>query len=60
MQEIPINYGMLIVFIILHNYFIYFNVESKLELKSNLSEILPVNCKFIYVQIFLFCTESQT
>jgi len=34
--------------------------KSKLELKSNSSEILPVNCKFIFVNIFLFCTESQT
>jgi len=25
--------------------------KSKLELKSNLSEILPVNCKFIYDSI---------
>jgi len=33
--------------------------KSKIELKSNSSEILPVNCKFIDVQIFLFCAESQ-
>jgi len=33
--------------------------ESKLELKSNSSEILPVNCKFICVHIFRFCAESQ-
>jgi len=26
--------------------------KSKLELKSNSSEILPVNCKFISVRIF--------
>jgi len=34
--------------------------KSKLELKSNTSEILPVNCKFFYFYIFLFCTVSQT
>jgi len=33
--------------------------KSKLDLKSNLSEILPINCKFICVQIFLFCAEIQ-
>jgi len=33
--------------------------KSKLELKSNSSKILPVNCKFICVHIFLFCAESQ-
>jgi len=34
--------------------------KSKLELKLNSSEILPVNCKFICVHIFLFCAKSQT
>jgi len=34
--------------------------KSKLELNSNLSEILSVNCKFIRVHIFLFFAESQT
>jgi len=34
--------------------------KSKLELKSNLNEILPVNRKFICIHIFLFCPESQT
>jgi len=34
--------------------------KSKLELKSNLSEILPVNCKFICVYMFILCAESQT
>jgi len=34
--------------------------KSKLELKSNSSEILPVNCKFICVYIILLCAESQT
>jgi len=33
--------------------------KSKLELKSNLSETLPVNCKFICVYIFFFAS-SQT
>jgi len=28
--------------------------KSKLQLKSNLSKILPANCKFICVHIFLF------
>jgi len=34
--------------------------KSKLELKLNLSEILPVICKFSCVYNFLFCVESQT
>jgi len=33
---------------------------SKLELKSNSSEFLLVNYKFICIYIFLFCAESQT
>jgi len=33
--------------------------KSKLELKSNSSEILPVNSKFIRVYVFLFFAESQ-
>jgi len=28
--------------------------KSKLKLKTNSSEIFPVNCKFIWVHIFLF------
>jgi len=31
--------------------------KSKLELKSNFCEILPVNCKFICVHIFLFAMK---
>jgi len=31
--------------------------KSELELKSNSSEISPVNCTFICFQIFLFCVE---
>jgi len=34
--------------------------KSKLELKSNSSEFLPVNCKLILIHIFLFSAESQT
>jgi len=34
--------------------------KGKLELRPNLSEILPVVSKFIWVHIFLFCAESQT
>jgi len=34
--------------------------KSELDLKTNSSEILPVNCKFFCVHIVLFCTESQT
>jgi len=34
--------------------------KSKLELKSNSSEILSANCNFICVHIFFFCAESQT
>jgi len=33
--------------------------KSKLELKSKLSEILPVNCKFICVHIFLFALKVR-
>jgi len=33
--------------------------ESKLELKSNSSEILPVNCKSICICTFIFWAESQ-
>jgi len=33
--------------------------KSKLELKSNLSEIFPVNCKFIRVHIFLFVLKVR-
>jgi len=41
-------------------YFFGAYYKSKLELKSNSSEILPVNCKFVRVRIFLFCAESLT
>jgi len=34
--------------------------KSKLELKSNSSEISSVNCKFICIHILLFCAESKT
>jgi len=33
--------------------------KSERKLKSNSSEILPINCKFICVHIFLFCAKSQ-
>jgi len=33
--------------------------KSKLELKSNWSEILPVNCKFICVQYFFFALKVR-
>jgi len=32
---------------------------NKLELKSNLSEILPVNCKFISFHIFIFALKVR-
>jgi len=34
--------------------------KNKLEMKSNLNEILPVNYKLICFRIFLVCAESQT
>jgi len=34
--------------------------KSKLELESNLSEILPVNCKFIYNSTPTYSNETQT
>jgi len=33
--------------------------KSKLELKSNLSEIFPVNCKFISIHIFIFVLKVK-
>jgi len=33
--------------------------KSKLELKSNSNDILPVNCKFICVHIFLFALKVR-
>jgi len=34
--------------------------KSKLELKSNFSEILPVNCKFIHDSIPTYSDKTQT
>jgi len=34
--------------------------KSKLELESNLSEILPVNCKLIYDSIPILSGKIQT
>jgi len=44
----------------IHLHFTNGRIKRKLELKSNLSEILLVNCILICVCIFLFYAESQT
>jgi len=49
------NEGFLLLKLTLGPYY-----KSKLELKSNSSEILSSNCKFTCVHVFTFCAESQT
>jgi len=46
-----------VLFVILNGIGPYF--KSKLELKSNSCEILPVDCKFICVHIFFFALKVR-
>jgi len=57
-EFLPLNFTAIIAISMMKDYSPYYKI--KLELKSNLSEILQVNRTFICDHVFLFCVESQT